>query len=117
MNPTLPFFSIYIGNDVSQLVQIQLNSLPVDLTSASEISCMIANNAAQTLPFQTFTKTGNGIVLSNAIQGTFNLIITAAQSALLLEQSQVDIDFTVTISGKVQTYRIPNGLSVLTINS
>ncbi len=112
-----PYLTIYIGDDVSQLFQIQLNGLPLDLTGVTALTCTIANDPSQTNPTQTFVL-ATGIIIVSAVQGTFNLVITAAQSALFAAVSQADIDFVVTnASSKKQTYRVVNGLTVLTPNT
>jgi hypothetical protein len=94
-------FTIYIGDDVYQRIQVQLNGLPVDLTDATEILCTLRNGTGETDETQTFTLTGKDIVIDNAVQGTFFLNITAAETAQLLAQDPADIDFTVTITTAV----------------
>ena len=118
MNNCDSIFTIYIGDDVSQPCQLTMNGLPVDLTGAQGISCTILNDPSQMSPSQTFSVANSGIVVTNAVQGLFNLIINAAQSAMFLAQNAVDLDFTVTnSSGLQQTYRFYAGLSVVARNT
>lgn len=85
--------NIFVGDDVNQLCQINTNSIPVDLTSIFNLSSTFGNDPSQANATQTFSLANGGITLSSKpVQGTFNLIIAAAQSAQLDVQTD-NLDF------------------------
>lgn len=110
-------FTIYIGDDVAQALQVTKNKLPIDLTGAQEISITFKNDPSQAVQTYVATKTGGQISLSNAVQGLINLVLTAAVTALFAPENSTDLDIVVTDSGgKHQTYRVPSSLTVLQRN-
>ncbi len=114
----LSFAEIYIGDDVNQLCLITKNGLPVDLSTASTITVTMTNDPNLTdVATQTWSLANSKLTLNGAIQGGISLTPAAADTANLLAQVQQDLDFVVTISSKIQTYRVPNGLSVLARNT
>ena len=120
-NPNL--LTIFAGDDVvSQLVQLLKNGQPVDLTGVTEIEMDFAldPNLSPSLALYAAKKSTGQIVISgNAVLGTFALSILGVNTAKFLSNCfNVDVDVVVTdVSGKMQTYRISNGLSVLQRNT
>lgn len=108
-----PVLVIYQGDDVTQLMQVLSNQLPVDLTSVLEMSITLANDPSAPTATVVATKTNSKIVVVSATLGTFNLVLSSTDTALLLVKTAADIDVVVTSSaGKKSTYRVPNGLTV-----
>lgn len=107
-------FDIYLGDDISQLLGVELNGDPVDITSASEIEIDFPNDPAQNPPNPIFaaTKTGGEISITDGPLGKLTLTLASAVTALLRPQQGFDVDIIVTIAGKETTYRIEAGANL-----
>lgn len=113
--------TIYIGDDViNQPFAILQNGLPVDLTGVQEIQINFPNDP-ESVPFLAgnptyFAKlTTNQIsVLGDPKLGQGLLSLANANTQYFLSQVLVNCDIIVTnAAGKIQTYRVFNGLSVV----
>ena len=107
-------FNVYNGDDVSQLMQVSGDGLPINLSTVEDISVTLPNDPSQAALTQTFNIGNSGIVIVNPVIGTFNLVMTSTQTAALLAVNSGNLDVVVTDSlGKLKTYRCPNSLNVL----
>ena len=103
------FINLAKGDDLTQLLQLLQNDVCIDITGATQISMNFANQDQSVL---TKTLTGGGITIQNAMQGKINLILSAAESALLAECNLIDMFAVVALAGKTQTYIFKEALTI-----
>lgn len=108
------FFNIYLGDDISQPLGVDLNGDPVNLTSVDEIVIQFPLDPSTNPPSPLFTasKTNGKITVLDAVLGKITLLLASADTANFQVQEGLNIDIVITISGKQSTYRLPNGCNI-----
>lgn len=111
---TLPiFFTIFIGDDVDQMLQFLENGLGVDLTAATAIELYLLKPDGSTPLYLTASLANSKIVVPVGTQGLARLVLAQADTELLKEICEpADFDAVVTIGGKEKTYRFVNSVLV-----
>jgi hypothetical protein len=109
-------FSIFLGDEKTlKLKAISLENMdPLDLTNCTEID--IALPLAVIGGFEHLKlSTGDVVISSPPVLGTFYALITSVKSALLNVGELQNIDVTFTIGSTVLTVRYANALSVFEV--
>lgn len=111
----LSSFNIFIGDDISQLLGVELNGDPVDISSATEIAVTFSNDPNFNPPSPTYTAklSTSQISITDGPLGKLTLTLASAVTALFLAQTGYNVDIVVTIAAKTTTYRIPNGANII----
>jgi hypothetical protein len=108
-------FDVYLGDDVSQNLGVELNGDPVDLTTASDIQITFPNDP-QLYPAGPATYVASlltsTIAILDAILGKLTLNLPNAATQYFLAQEGYNVDIVVIIAGKNSTYRIPAGCNI-----
>jgi hypothetical protein len=118
MNDCPGFFTLFIGDDLDdQLLGVELNGDPVNLTGVTDIQISFPNNpSGQPPPAQpTYTASllGGQIAVVDAVLGKLSLTIPNAVTQFFLAIQGYDIDIVLIFSGINTTYRIPAGCNVV----
>lgn len=109
-------FDIYIGDDIdAQLLGVELNGDPVNISAATEIQIDFLNDPENNPPNPIYSAklSTNEIAISDGPLGKLSLTVPNAATDLFLEQQGFNVDIVVTIAGKVTTYRIVAGANII----
>lgn len=107
--------TVILGEDqpVSVTLVDSTTKLPFDLSSATEIIALFQNLDLSILQKK---KSTGGIVLLSGPGGAFQILLTAAETALLAPSptnGYSDLEVKVTIAGKLTIIQLPQSLKVL----
>ena len=108
-----PISTIVTGEDCVLNVYLKQgdNGQPFDLSSVSEIVAILPN--ADDTTFLECKLSTSSIILVSGPGGFFQVIITAAQSALLLTGPTIALDVRFTIAAKLTKVVIQNAVAII----